>query len=683
MPGATDRIGPTVLAVDLALPRGTAVPQARWLLRTLLFRRWWLDAIAAIFLVVLSTTVAYRYVDRNFALSYDSAYRDCTEDLLYPCVGRLGFTIDAAALEASPHWQAFVAGKIDTLACDALRDLPRTSAGHLSDVQRYLHASLSAFFRWSGPRRSVYVSYMSAMVGLTVLASYGLFRLAVGPLFAVLAALPFLFSDLHLRSALHPAEYVKAPFFLACFFLVGAIVAGRGRRRQALVLAAAAGAIVGIGIGYKTEVLICLPITVIVVAAFAPRSIGAWPRAAATLAFVGAVLAAGWPVLQAQFLGEWGSLLPVQVLGGMNRNFADYYAQPSLYDYGIRFDDTHITYLINSYDQRTSGSVTFVGFYSTQLQRAATRLVADIDRMFPGDFLLRSFAAIVNVLKLGRFGIPAAFVVLSVLLVTDPRLGGTVAFLLCTAVGYVSLAFQTKHFFHLEWVPWWFTALAAEQALVLGIRRGTIDMTRARRSLVDGVRALASRIAVVSAVALGAFAVFLMARQQQQARVTAVIAALMQDANDERLSTLSTLAEDGTTRLSVAGLGSAVRPTPLAEDYLVLDVECGTSADAVITGVYEQATSPRERMIVPCSRGARRWKLFWPVYQYPPDARFQWFEASPAPAIRIASIHRVNAGRQGRLLLKLAVPENYQRRQWYHVLRRRFVVEPLGVVPTT
>src|SRR5205814_1226655 len=142
----------------------------------------------------------------------DSAYRDCTEDLLYPCVGHLGSTIDAAALEGSPHWQAFVQRKIDSLTCDRLGDLPRVSAGHLSDVQRYLHVSMSTVFWVNGPRRSVYVEYMAAMVGLTVLASYGLFRLGVGPLIASLATLPFMFSDLHLHSALHPAEYVKAPF---------------------------------------------------------------------------------------------------------------------------------------------------------------------------------------------------------------------------------------------------------------------------------------------------------------------------------------------------------------------------------------------------------------------------------------------------------------------------------------
>jgi hypothetical protein len=67
------------------------------------------------------------------------------------------------------------------------------------------------------------------------------------------------------------------------------------------------------------------------------------------------------------------------------------------------------------------------------------------------------------------------------------------------------------------------------------------------------------------------------------------------------------------------------------------------------------------------------------VYQYPPASRLRWFEASPAAQIRINSIHRVDDSHGVRLLLKLAVPEDYQQRRWYHTLRRRFFIDPLGV----
>ena len=631
-------------------------------------------------LVVLSIAVAYRYVNEHFALSYDSPYRDCTEDLLYPCVGRLGVTIDQAALDASPHWQAFATGRIKALSCDAFSQLPRVNAGHLSEVQRYLHASLSSVFWLTGPRRSVYVGYMAAMVGLTVLAAYGLFRLGVGPLLASLAILPFVFSDLHLRNALHPAEYAKAPFFLGCLFLVGSIVRREPARWGLVAPAIAAGLVVGIGIGFKTDLLVCIPIAVVVIAAFAPTSVGAPRRATAVAAFLGAALLSAWPVLKAQFTDEWGSLLPVQVLGGMDRSFADYYAEPSLYDYGIRFDDAHIADVINSYDQRVNGSTMFAQFYSKEMQRAATRLVADIDRTFPADFLLRSFAAVINVLKLGRFGIVSALAVLPLLLIADLRLGLAVSFLMCSAIGYVSLVFQPKHFFHLEWVPWWFTAVAIEQGALLGLRVARVDSSTGRPPVRDWRHAHAARIAALAIVALFTLGVMAVARQFQQSRVTAVVSASMRHATDERLATVTTVADDGATRVVVEGVGLSTlpHPTPLVEDYLVLRVECRSPEDATITGVYDQATSPRERMTVPCSRGALHWTLFWPVYQYPPAARLRWLEAERAAPIRIQSIHRVGDLRQIRLLLKLAVPDDYQDRRWYHVLRPRFFIDPVG-----
>jgi len=636
-----------------------------------------IDAVAAVCLVGLSLTVAYRYINQHFALAYDSAYRDCTEDLLYPCVGRLGVTLDATALEASPHWQAFVARRIDALSCDALRDLPRVSAGHLSAIQRYLHASLSGLFQVAGPRRLVYVVYMTAMVGLTVLAAYGLFRLGVGPVTASIATLPLIFSDLHLRNALHPAEYVKAPFFLACLFFVGLIVGRNLDRRRAFVCSAVAGVAAGLGIGFKTDVLICVPIAVVAIAAFAPRFIDIRQRVVAVAIFLSAVALVGWPVLNAQFSGSEGSLFPVQVLGGMYSTFDDTYAEPALYDYGVRFDDTHIVYLINSYDQRVNGAVSYAEFYSKQLQHAATQLVVDLDRTFPSDFLLRAFAAPVRVLKLGRFGVVAALLVLPALLLFDLRLGCCVAFLMCTAVGYTSLVLQPKHFFHLEWVPWWFTAIAVEQAILIALAvRG-----RAARNVVDDSRrwlaGRARRIVALAVVVVTGLTGFLMVRQLQQARVVAIVADSLSHATDQPLAIAATAAEDGSTRLTVAGLGASPRSTPLVEDYLVFDVECGAPGDAEIVGVYEQATSPRERMVVPCSRNSRLWKVFWPVYQYPPASRLRWFETTSNAGIQIHSVHRVADLSGRRLLLKLVVPEDYQRRKWYHVLRRGFFGNPL------
>ena len=641
-----------------------------------MLRSAWFRWCAALSLVLLAATAAYRYVDAHFSLSYDSAYRDCTEDLLYPCVGRLGTTIEQKALDASPEWQAFAAGRSRLLDCTALERLPRTSTGHLSEMQRYLHASLSALFWLGGPRRGVYVAYMTGMVAMTVLAVYGVMSLAVSPVTAFVATLAFALSDLHLQNALHPAEYAKAPFFVACVFLVGAIVTRWSSRGASFALAAAAGLVVGIGLGFKTDLLICVPVVVVAIAIFAPASVRVSRRVALLVVFAATLLLSGWPVLTAQFDPSYGSLFPVQVLGGMNRNFADWYARPSLYDYGVRFDDTHITYLINSYAQRVQGAREFAEFYSKGLQHAAVGLVFAIDRLFPADFLLRWFAAIADVLKAYRIGLAAAVVVLPLLLVTNPRLGGFVVFLLCTAVGYTSVVFQTKHFFHLAWIPLWFAAVAIEQAIVFA----TDSASRQPRFARAHVRRFCALALIAGVMAVG----LVIVRRVQQAHVTSLIAALMRQDRDQSLRSFPVKDDDDrTVRVSVEGLGSVSRTTPLVEDYVVLDVECSRSGDVVITAVYEQATSPRERMHVPCSVGARHWTLFWPVYQYPPASRFRWFETDGDAGIRIGAVGRVANLRDIPVLLKLAVPDDYLRRRWYQTLRPRFFVEPLLVRQTT
>jgi hypothetical protein len=635
------------------------------------------DLMAAMCVVLLAATVANRYLDEHF----DFSYRDCSEDLLYPCVGDFGWTIKSAPLEASPHWQAFVQRRISSLDCNALHELPRVDAGHTWELQRYLHASLSGLFWLNGPRRSVFVGYLTVMFGLTVLACYGLFRLGVSPVIASLAVLPVIFSDLHLRNTIHPLEYVKAPFILGCLFFVGMIVRRELGLRGLVLSSLAAGVTVGLGIGFKPDVLMCVPVAVVVIAAFAPTSWGPWRRGMASVLFLAAVALSGWPVLKAQFFGAWGSLLPVQVLGGMERSFSDYYAQPSLYDYGIRFDDAHITYLINSYNQRVHGSEAVVLFYSKEMQTAATLLLIDLDRIFPGDFLLRTWAAIINILKLSRFGVPAALVVVPLLFVTNLRWGCCVVVLMLSAVGYVSLVFQPKHFFHLEWVPWWFAAIAVEQGMMLvgtGFRHAD-SRSPARHRFQQWVRPRTPRVAALLLLVVAVLGVFVLVRKYQQSRVTALVDDYTRRSSAERLATVTTMADDGSTRLIVEGLGSAPHSTPLVEDYLVLDVECGASQDVDVTAVYEQPTSPREQTAVPCSAGPRHWKLFWPVYQYPPSSRFERFEWRSASPLRVPSIRRVGDLSHAPLLLKLTVPDDYQARRWYQTLRENFFFDPLGV----
>jgi hypothetical protein len=255
-----------------------------------------------------------------------------------------------------------------------------------------------------------------------------------------------------------------------------------------------------------------------------------------------------------------------------------------------------------------------------------------------------------------------------------------VAFLLLSAVGYVSLVFQPKHFFHLEWVPWWFAAVVVEQGVMLFGAGSRKDDSRApaHHRLHQWMMLRAHRILLLLVLVLALFGAFVLVRQHQQTRVTALVDAYSH-ASEERVATVATVTDDGSTRLLLSGLGSAPHPTPLVDDYLVLEVECGAAEDADIMGVYDQPTSPRERMTVPCSAASRHWKLFWPIYQYPPSSRFGWFEWSSDAPIRIAAVHRVKDLSHVPVLLKLTVPDDFGSRRWYQTLRPNFFFDRLGV----
>jgi hypothetical protein len=87
-------------------------------------------------------------------------------------------------------------------------------------------------------------------------------------------------------------------------------------------------------------------------------------------------------------------------------------------------------------------------------------------------------------------------------------------------------------------------------------------------------------------------------------------------------------------------------------------------------------------MAVPCSTASRHWKLYWPIYQYPPSSRFERFELNSDAPIRITAIHRVKDLSHVPVLLKLKVPDDFESRPWYQTLRPNFFFDPLGVRPS-
>ena len=620
-----------------------------------------------VLLGVFATRHASDYVSARYAPRADdesryevvsalvSPFRD---DLLSACTGRLGVMADPAAIATLPQWRAFLTGRVAAFPCEAMRGVTMAPAPYGYEIQRHLHRALSTVFRTVGPRLEGVVYYQSLQFGVMVALLFGICRLAMGRILATLAVVPVMLSPRHLEMALAPLEYAKAPFFAACLLGVAALVVVRMSWRAAVAIAAATGASVGVGIGFKPDVLVFAPFGALAIALFwrAQEAPSLRRRGLLVGAYVVGLLLTGAPMLRTHFGGTQRSLLPVQILGGLAPHFTGTYATPAIYDYGVMFDDAHVMAVINSYNQRVRGSQEFGIFFSEVLQRSAFDLLFRMVLTFPGDLVLRAYAAVLQVMQFAPFGALAAAGSMLLLLRREPRLAAFAAFTVAYMVGYVSLVLAPKHFFHLEFVPWLFMGLAIS------------ELGRMRTSGQSWIRTLL----IGASSVIAALVLLLACRAIQDPLVRALVSDNSRPDRFEPLA-IQSGSTGAVTRIVAAGvvIESPLPDAPLVSaasfasplvttDYLAVDLECGRSGTAALTAVYLRPQDWRHSFEVNCDRAGQRWLVLWPVYQHSPYQVFDGFELSSDAPARVLGISRARDVTQFPLLLRMRLPDNWR-----------------------
>jgi hypothetical protein len=670
-------------------------------------RRWGFgfDAFLAAVIGVVAAIVAFGYVSAHYAPNTgdDDTYRSVSamiapyrEDLLSPCVKRFGFMADADALLALPQWRAFVTRKTAAFPCGALGGVAIVPVAYNFELHRNLHRAMSSVFRLTGPRLIGFAWYQAIQYGIVLALLFGIFRLGMGRIVSALMMVPLIVSPRHLEMALAPNEYAKAPFFAASLLGVGVLVSLRLPARTAYGVALATGMAVGVGFGFKPDVLVFAPFGLIALAAFFRKTPdGANGRRALVIgAYVAGVVVAGAPLIQTHFFGSQRSLLPIQVLGGMAPAFTQEYANPPIYDYGVMFDDDYVIAAINSYNQRVNGSAEFGAFFTETIQRGATDLVLRLQSTFVADMLLRTSAAILQVFQFVPGGAIAAAVVLIWLCRVDTRLASFVVFALAYMVGYTSLVFAPKHYFHLEFVPWWFAGC------IVGFAGAAVGRITAPRPLIDSSpdRRPRSWVSVfaIAAAALGiAAGVLVLARAYQDRQVRLMLTRYTQEDRFERLGIRSIATptsaallipekvsgdEGEPLPLAAGGLAPAFLSSKVETDYLALRVQCVGGASGDVVAVYRRPIYWRDSLTVPCERADQMWTVMWPVYQHLPQQVFEGFEY-PGPALlRVNGISRVKDLDGYQLLLRLRLPDDWKERPLHHTLKLA-AVSPARVRP--
>jgi len=619
------------------------------------------DLLLALALVAIAGIVGYRDMSVKFHC------QNCIADLLYPCVRDFGRAPSPAALAEVPEYQAFWANKLTTIPCDVVAGLPLEPIGQYWDIQKYMHAGQSAVMLLTGPHFQGFWIFLGLMYGMTAAAAFALFRLGMGRVVAAAMTLALIYSPFQLHNLITPADYAKAPFALATLFVVGLLVKYRFSRAGLAAWSFAAGVLAGIGIGFKPDVLVWSAISLVALVLFVAPLVGdgRWRRATAAAAFLVAAVAVSGPILSSHFLSTAGSLFPVQILGGMARGHDDTHAAPSLYDYGVNFDDSWVTFQINSYNMRVLGATEFANFQNKELTKAATALVTHLDTVFPSDLVLRVIGAVIRVLGLAPLGLWAALLVVAALYATHLRWALFVTFVLFGFVGYVSLVFQSRHYFHLQFVGFWMLGFVVHHLVAAGIAlaRGRLAPEPAGTP----VRGLA----IMAAGLLLLVTVLVAARAYQQSQVLALLGGYDREESFVPVPAERREMPDGSKQLAAAWpIEEASRPESLAlkSTYLVADVECLKPVDSEVTRAYESPAYWKHSYRVACSTGTRHWRLFLPIYESGARWRFKSIEWPAGDTITVGPLRKVADPRTTPLMLVLALPDNWRQQPFYHQL---------------
>jgi hypothetical protein len=408
-------------------------------------------------------------------------YQEYFEPAVMVACGK-GFVIATPA--QIPAMADFLNRKTDRFACV---DIPAStqfiSQGLYQEPIRYLMLLVAGAWRMLGISWSGLGPLSGVLFGLTILASYGIFRLGMGQLLALFGAFGLSISTLHLLNLPHLRDYAKAPFTLLLIFVLGLLITLRPRPRVVLALSAAYGVILGIGYGIRTDLLIGIPPLLIVLFGFledGPFSHVKLKLAAAGV-FALSFLLVAWPILSSTYRNG-GCQWHVTLLG-FNSEFTEALdLEPGPYDWGHVYSDMFVYKTISTYAFRLSPSAPRPSFCSHDYDVATGRYLATLAATFPADMLTRGYASALEIVQLPFpwHQIPLAgradalyqvrepvleawagsglFLVVAALLVAASRSLRVAWFLLFFLLyfgGYPALQFANRHHFHLEFITWW------------------------------------------------------------------------------------------------------------------------------------------------------------------------------------------------------------------------------------
>ena len=375
---------------------------------------------------------------------------------------------------------------IDSFSCDLLpENMPTVPFTGIQKRTWHMFWIAGWFWRVFGVAWSSLTPLYGLLMGLSVVAAYGIFRVVLNRPIALFCAVLFLMSPVQLHYLPRLRDFAKGPLMLlALFCLLLLIVHARGWKR-ALWTGSLAGAAIGLATGFRAEAVLYLVVFVPAVLLFYPG--WRWPawgnRAVAIGAFLVCFLLAGWPVLMKfqtygerthPFLMGFGHFfdgrlgvenelyqvthtdLDTEALAQLNAHnrYLDSVAPPIIYEtpgYEAVGDDYFARNLLGK----------FIGDLATRTGAAGLRTLDEL-RPNPQAPMPRGLSnRFLEPLYEGRAWLMdtlfsrTRYVALALLLLLgalSPRLGFLTLYLAFCLAGIASVQFATRHYFHLEFI---------------------------------------------------------------------------------------------------------------------------------------------------------------------------------------------------------------------------------------
>jgi hypothetical protein len=596
-----------------------------------------------------------------------------------------------------PSLMRFLSLQSDAFSCaDLPASLPSRPLRITQRLYPYLLSATAAIWAVRGVSWTALWPLFGLLYGVSTAICYGLFRLGMGRRLSVTLSTALMISPIQLGNLPGLRDYAKVPFLLGLILIAAAMVRHLEQRRALLILSLLFGVTLGIGFGFRNDLLVVIPLMVVALLVWDPprswRAVGL--RATAMVVAVMAFIAVAFPILSGYQRGS--NTGHVALLGFVSPFDQPLGVIPSVYQWSYLYSDGYTDATVQSYSNRVHNRQ--VAYLSPEYDRAAVEYVARIARLWPADILTRAYA---SVLRIGDipfnpgmhaeavpYGISDGMwqkfyrvhnrvvdllhgkglllIVLALAIISGTNAWWAALLLLdfFYLAGYPAIQFQPRHYFYLEFIPWWALGFVVHKTLL------TLPIATRRNPaawLTPGIEARRAILFVLIASTI-VIVVLIAARIYQQRSMLQLLRSYT-DAERDRLPTESRQLADGRTLMRTTTLWRDRLPgNEVNTQYIVVRFAPASCPVVRLPVTFRYATTGGEDFsldTVVTFLPQQPADLFFPAYRIEGKSEFEGIEVGNGFEGCVAQIGRVRDPSRFPMLMVLRLTPGWDQQPLY------------------